>query len=325
MGGPCTAGTGGRAGSDGGRSSSSCGIEVGVAPCRPQPRQSPCRCRRRPSATHDRAQGPPLPVRPGQRPVGGAAGPLSNPTPPPSAREGARGRWGEAPANPCSKEDEAGRPGQARARRPRPERARGVRRGREKPKPSPGQPRKTWLNGLAGQAARPLSWRRRPSSNTTRDRAFHSSGRSGSLAGTRGDHPRRGGRDSVLLETVHQRPPRPGVLQAMVEMCLFANFVLEDIFLVPGPPKACPAFGDGSRRGRGFITAAVATPAPADAASALGLRGRRGQKSPSRLPGGRGPTSRMPPHRPRKAPDRPRRRACPPARQLAASEGGSPL
>ncbi|ROT63959.1 hypothetical protein C7M84_018123, partial [Penaeus vannamei] len=103
---------GGRAGSDGGRSSSSCGLEVGVAPCRPQPRQSPCRCRRRPSATHDRAQGPPLPVRPGQRPVGGAAGPRPNPTPPPSAREGARGRWGEAPANPCSKEDEAGRPGQ---------------------------------------------------------------------------------------------------------------------------------------------------------------------------------------------------------------------
>ncbi|ROT72418.1 hypothetical protein C7M84_009183 [Penaeus vannamei] len=73
-------------------------------PCtRPQPRQSPCRCRRRPSATHDRAQGPPLPVRPGQRPVGGAAGPLSNPTPPPSAREGARGRWGEAPANPSGR------------------------------------------------------------------------------------------------------------------------------------------------------------------------------------------------------------------------------
>ncbi|ROT63972.1 hypothetical protein C7M84_018106 [Penaeus vannamei] len=34
-------------------------------------------------------------------------------------------------------------------------RGRGGRRGREKPKPSPGQPRKTWLNGLAGQAARP--------------------------------------------------------------------------------------------------------------------------------------------------------------------------
>ncbi|XP_069996767.1 skin secretory protein xP2-like [Penaeus vannamei] len=32
----------------------------------------------------------------------------------------------------------------------------------------------------------------------------------------------------------------------------------------------------------------------------------------------------MPPHRPRKAPDRPRRRACQPARQPAAAEGGSP-
>ena len=90
-------------------------------------------------------------------------------------------------------------------------------------------------------------------------------------------------------------------------------------------PKACPAFGDGSRRGRGFLTAAGGTPAPAAAASALGPRGRRGQESPSRPPGGRGPTSRMPPHRPRKAPDRPRRRACPPARQPAAAEGGSPL
>ncbi|XP_069982176.1 collagen alpha-1(I) chain-like [Penaeus vannamei] len=204
--------------------------------CGPQPHTTAPRARPRPSG------------RPGQRPVGGAAGPRPNPTPPPSAREGARGRWGEARANPCSKEDEAGRPGQARARRPRPERARGGRRGREKPKPSPGQPRKTWLNGLAGQAARPLarsgqaaargkgpcgrraaaatqqakggarlrrpslpappgsplrhprtphptaspySWRRRPAGNTTRDRAFHPSGRSGSLAGAWGGPPAR--------------------------------------------------------------------------------------------------------------------------------------
>ncbi|ROT63949.1 hypothetical protein C7M84_018138 [Penaeus vannamei] len=48
-------------------------------------------------------------------------------------------------------------------------------------------------------------------------------------------------------------------------------------------PKACPAFGDGSRRGRGFLTAAGGTPA---AASAPGPRGRRGQESPSRPPGG---------------------------------------
>ncbi|ROT63964.1 hypothetical protein C7M84_018098 [Penaeus vannamei] len=67
--------------------------------------------------------------------------PRPGPTPPPSAREGARGRWGEARANPWPA-----------ALGPR---GRGGRRGREKPKPSPGQPRKTWLNGLAGQAARP--------------------------------------------------------------------------------------------------------------------------------------------------------------------------
>ncbi|ROT63983.1 hypothetical protein C7M84_018117 [Penaeus vannamei] len=135
----------------------------------------------------------------------------------------------------------AGPPPSARERR-------GGRRGREKPKPSPGQPRKTWLNGLAGQAARPPTplarsgqarhggkdragdaRRRRPPHSWPRaalgsggprshprplrhprtpapDRlslqlaaqarsqhdqrqAFHPSGRSGSLAGARGDRP----------------------------------------------------------------------------------------------------------------------------------------
>ncbi|ROT63954.1 hypothetical protein C7M84_018143 [Penaeus vannamei] len=51
----------------------------------------------------------------------------------------------------------------------------------------------------------------------------------------------------------------------------------------PGLPQSLPAFGDGSRRGRGFLTAAGGTPA---AASAPGPRGRRGQESPSRPPGG---------------------------------------
>jgi hypothetical protein len=44
--------------------------------------------------------------------------PRPGPTPPPSAREGARGRWGEARANPCSKEDEAGRQAGRQAGRP---------------------------------------------------------------------------------------------------------------------------------------------------------------------------------------------------------------
>ncbi|ROT63859.1 hypothetical protein C7M84_018240 [Penaeus vannamei] len=46
--------------------------------------------------------------------------------------------------------------------------------------------------------ASPYSWRRRPAANTTRDRAFHPSGRSGSLAGARGTA-RRGGRDVGCL------------------------------------------------------------------------------------------------------------------------------
>ncbi|ROT70784.1 hypothetical protein C7M84_010914 [Penaeus vannamei] len=61
----------------------------------------PCRCRRRPSATHDRAQGPPSPVRPaGATPRRGAAGPRPNH----AAALGPRGRqgpMGEARANPC--------------------------------------------------------------------------------------------------------------------------------------------------------------------------------------------------------------------------------
>ncbi|ROT81696.1 hypothetical protein C7M84_025147 [Penaeus vannamei] len=76
-------------------------------------------------------------------------------------------------------------------------------------------------------------------------------------------------------------------------------------------PKACPAFGDGSRRGRGFLAAAGATPA----ASASGSRGRRG----------RGPTSRGPPHRPRKAPARSRRRARRGARHPPPAAEGGPL
>ncbi|ROT81698.1 hypothetical protein C7M84_025149 [Penaeus vannamei] len=39
--------------------------------------------------------------------------------------------------------------------------------------------------------ASPYSWRRRPAANTTRDRAFHPSGRNGSLAGARGTPPGR--------------------------------------------------------------------------------------------------------------------------------------
>ncbi|XP_069997456.1 basic salivary proline-rich protein 1-like [Penaeus vannamei] len=65
-------------------------------------------------------------------------------------------------------------------------------------------------------------------------------------------------------------------------------------------PKACPAFGDGSRRGRGFLAAAGATPAQAAACSALGPKERRGQGSPSCPLGGRGPTRGRPSHRPRK-------------------------
>ncbi|ROT70783.1 hypothetical protein C7M84_010913, partial [Penaeus vannamei] len=87
-GGPCTAGAGGQAGPDGGRSSR---LEGGSPP---PPAAEAVPLSRQALSHHDRAQGPPLPVRPGQGPVGGAAGPRPNPTPPPSAREGARGRWG---------------------------------------------------------------------------------------------------------------------------------------------------------------------------------------------------------------------------------------
>ncbi|ROT63845.1 hypothetical protein C7M84_018226 [Penaeus vannamei] len=146
---------------------------------------------------HDRAQGPPLPVRPGQGPVGGAAGPRPNPTPP-SAREGARGRWGlnglagQAAAPPA-------RSGQAAARGNGPS-------GDARPPPPPhsrpraalgsggprSQPRPAARPATRAPTASPYSWRRRPATNTTRDRAFHPSGRSGSLADARGDCPRGG-------------------------------------------------------------------------------------------------------------------------------------
>ncbi|ROT63950.1 hypothetical protein C7M84_018139 [Penaeus vannamei] len=64
----------------------------------------------------------------------------------------------------------------------------------------------------------------------------------------------------------------------------------------PGLPKACPAFGDGSRRGRGFLTAAGARPRPplpppppAERAQGAGEPKPPpggGQESPSRPPGG---------------------------------------
>ena len=135
------AGASGRAGPDGGRSSSSSssgggGSRRGSPPAArsPQPRQSPCRCRRRPSATHDRAQDPRRRPRPERAP--GADGGKPEPTPVlrKTRQAGRQAKPGPAALGP---------------------RGRGGRRGREKPKPSPGQPRKTWLNGLAGQAARP--------------------------------------------------------------------------------------------------------------------------------------------------------------------------
>ncbi|ROT63856.1 hypothetical protein C7M84_018237 [Penaeus vannamei] len=137
-----------------------------------QPRQSPCRCRRRPSAT--------------------TTAPRARPCP----------SGGKAPSGV--------RQGHARIprHRPRPERAPGADGANPGGAAATAAPRPTIsshpprLNGLAGQAAAPparsgqaaargerTDWRRRPATNTTRDRAFHPSGRSGSLADARGDCP----------------------------------------------------------------------------------------------------------------------------------------
>ncbi|ROT63947.1 hypothetical protein C7M84_018136 [Penaeus vannamei] len=53
-------------------------------------------------------------------------------------------------------------------------------------------------------------------------------------------------------------------------------------------PKACPAFGDGSRRGRGFLTAAGARPLPPPPPAREGAGGRRAQAA---RPGGGPPYS----------------------------------
>ncbi|XP_069996762.1 collagen alpha-1(I) chain-like [Penaeus vannamei] len=92
------------------------------------------------------------------------------------------------------------------------------------------------------------------------------------------------------------------------------------------PPKACPAFGDGSRRAQGFLAAAEATTARARRLSRLGPRPEgagAGEPQKAACPGAR-PNQRDAPAPPTQGPDRPRPvslRRRPPAR--TAAEGGS--